>query len=268
MGLFARILLSIWLMGGTAGSIYLLGRRALEIGVRMVHLHSETCLEDVVLWPTYLMTGILVTCLLGLVGIVCCKVKFFHWLFSFLIYIGFLYLVAIMIWRLLMFGWIRKPTSVTFDEVYKDSSPLDEEYKPMLIDAMAADHVWPMVDECLTKIKFCEEDRGPEKFIEKDEDWKIETYYEYFREGCCVPPPRCARKLFTLESVDENDDCVKWANATLKKPEHVKCYDCHSCKAARLATYITNQDHVSIYSAIAAVFLIFANLFVSMGGFE
>ncbi|KAL7612400.1 tetraspanin-5 [Lactuca sativa] len=268
MGLFARILLTIWLMGGTAGSIYLLGRRALEIGVRMVALHTETCLEDTVLWPTYLMTGVLVTCLLGLVGIVCCKVKFFQWLFTFLVNIGLLYVMVIVVWRLLMFGWIRKSTSAVFDDVYKEDSPLDEKYKPMLIEAMVADNVWPMVDECLTEIKFCEEDRGPEKFLDKDDDWKIENYYEFFREGCCVPPPKCARKMFELGSVSENDDCLKWANATLNKPKHVKCFDCDSCKAARMATYITNQDKVGIYLTIAGVFLFIANLFSSMGGFE
>lgn len=74
--------------------------------------------------------------------------------------------------------------------------------------------------------------------------------------------------MFELGSVSENDDCLKWANATLNKPKHVKCFDCDSCKAARMATYITNQDKVGIYLTIAGVFLFIANLFSSMGGFE
>ena len=179
MGMFAKLLLTIWLMGGTAGSIYLLGRRFVDIGMRVVNLHNETCLEDTVLWPTWLMTLVLVSCILGLMSIVC-KLKLFQWFFTFLINIGIICVIGIMVWRLLMFGWLRKPTKMTFEEVYKNNSPLDEEYKPMLIEAMASDHAWSDVDECLNEIQFCEEARGPDKFWSKD-DWKIEEFYEYFR---------------------------------------------------------------------------------------
>ncbi|XP_071708374.1 tetraspanin-8-like [Rutidosis leptorrhynchoides] len=266
MGMFGKLLLTIWLMGGTAGSIYLLGRRFVEMGMRVVQLHNETCLEDPVLWPTWLMTLILVSCVLGLMGIVC-KLKLFQWLFSILINLGVIYVIAIMVWRLLMFGWIRKPTSMSFEEVYKNNSPLDDEYKSRLIQAMASDNVWEDVNECLTEIQFCEEAKGPEKFFAND-DWKIEEFYEYYREGCCKAPPRCAQKLISLKEVSETDDCMKWANATLKKPTHAKCYNCNSCKAARLATYQADQDKVRIYTLLAAVFMFVANMFVSMGGFD
>ncbi|GJX88308.1 hypothetical protein Tco_0340322 [Tanacetum coccineum] len=156
---------------------------------------------------------------------------------------------------------------MTFEEVYKNNSPLDEEYKPMLIEAMASDHAWSDVDECLNEVQFCEEARGPEKFWAKD-DWKIEEFYEYFREGCCKAPPRCARDLASFKDLSEHDDCLKWANATIKKPLHAKCYDCNSCKAARMATYQMNQDKVRGYSLIAVIFLFICNLFSSMGGFE
>lgn len=178
MGVFAKVFLTMWLIGGTAGSIYLLAKRFVELAMRVVSLHNETCLEDPVLWPTWLMTLILVSCVLGLMGIVC-KIKFFQWLFSFLINIGVIYIIGIMVWRLLVFGWIKKPTSMSFDEVYKNNSPLDDEYKPMLIEEMAADHVWEEVNECLQEIKFCEEDKGDDKFFAKD-DWKIESFYEYY----------------------------------------------------------------------------------------
>ncbi|KAD7479447.1 hypothetical protein R6Q59_008276 [Mikania micrantha] len=266
MGLFARVFLTLWLIGGTAGSIYLLARRFVELAMRVVNLHNETCLEDPVLWPTWLMTLVLVSCILGLMGIVC-KLKLFQWLFSFLINVGVIYIIAIMVWRLLMFGWVRKPTPMSFEEVYKNNSPLDDEYKPMLIQEMVADNIWNEVNECLNEIKFCEEAKGDDKYFAKD-DWKIETFYEYYQEGCCVPPSRCAKQLISFKGIDNNDDCIKWANATISKPTHVKCYNCNSCKAARLATYQTNQDKVRMYTLIAAVFLFIANLFVSMGGFE
>ncbi|KAM0006597.1 hypothetical protein Hdeb2414_s0023g00629441 [Helianthus debilis subsp. tardiflorus] len=266
MGLFARVFLTIWLIGGTAGSIYLLVRRFVELAVRVVKLHNETCLEDPVLWPTWLMTLILVSCVLGLMGIVC-KIKFFQWMFNFLVNVGVIYIICIMVWRLLVFGWIRKPTSMSFEEVYKDNSPLDEEYKPMLIEEMAADHLWPQVEECLNDIKFCEEDDGEDKMFAK-EDWKIESFYEYYW-GCCVPPPRCKR-LISFKGIgnDDNDDCKRWANGTKTKNQNVKCYNCNSCKAARLATYQTEQDKVRMYSLIAAVFLFIASFFVTIGGFE
>ncbi|XP_071739018.1 tetraspanin-5-like [Rutidosis leptorrhynchoides] len=266
MGMFGKLLLTIWLIGGTSGSMYLVGRRFVEMGSRVVQLHNETCLEDPVLWPTWLMTLVLVSCVLGLMGIVC-KLKLFQWLFKILINLGILYVIAIMVWRLLMFGWLRKPTSTSFEEVYKKNSPLDEEFKPRLIQAMAADHEWEKVNECLNEIQFCEGARGPEKFFKKD-DWKIEDFYEYFREGCCVPPQRCPKQLISLKEVSEKDDCMKWANATLNNPLQVKCYNCNSCKAARLATYQVDQDKVRMYTFLAAIFLFIANVFVSMGGFD
>lgn len=179
MGLFGKILLTIWLMGGTAGSIYLLARRFVELGMRVVQLHNETCLEDPVLWPTWLMALILVSCILGLMGIVC-KLKLFQWLFSILINLGVIYVIAIMVWRLLMFGWLRKPTHMSFEEVYKSNSPLDDEYKPRLIEAMVSENEWSDVDECLNEIKFCEEAGGSDKYFATD-DWKIENFYEYYR---------------------------------------------------------------------------------------
>ncbi|KAK9061812.1 hypothetical protein SSX86_018995 [Deinandra increscens subsp. villosa] len=265
MGVFARVFLTLWLIGGTAGSIYLLAKRFVELAMRVVSLHNETCLEDPVLWPTWLMTLILVSCVLGLMGIVC-KLKLFQWFFSFLVNCGVIYIIAIMVWRLLVFGWIRKPTAMSFEEVYKNNSPLDEEYKPMLIDEMAKVSMWEDVEECLNEVKFCEEANGDDKFFAKD-DWKIESFYQYYWEGCCVPPPRC-KNVISLKGIDHNDDCLRWANATLSKPKHVKCYNCNSCKAARLATYQTDQDKVRMYSLIAAVFLFIANLFVTLGGFE
>lgn len=85
-----------------------------------------------------------------------------------------------------------------------------------------------------------------------------------------MPPPRCENKVLSLKGIgDENDDCLRWANATRNKVNNrIKCFNCESCKAARLATYQTDQDKVRMYSLIAAVFLFIANLFVSMGGFE
>ncbi|KAI3747951.1 hypothetical protein L6452_10708 [Arctium lappa] len=266
MGMFVRFLLTIWLIGGTAGSIYLLSKRLLQIGIRVVHLHSETCLEDTVWWPTCLLALVCISCILGLMGILC-KITFLQWVFSFLVNIGIICVIAVMVWRLLMFGLIRKPIPMAFDEVYRSNSPLDEEYKPMLIDALAADHVWPMVDKCLTDLRFCEEVSGSKKLFGK-EDWKIENYYKYFRKGCCEPPPRCAKQFASFKGISDHDDCVKWVNATAKKSEHIKCYDCNSCKAARMATYHTNEDKVRMHSVIIAIFLFVASLFSSMGAFD
>ncbi|KAJ9540680.1 hypothetical protein OSB04_027186 [Centaurea solstitialis] len=271
MGLFLRVLLTIWLIGGTAGSIYLLARRAVEVGIRVVHLHSQTCLEDNAWWPTCLLAFVCISCIIGLLAIVW-KSTFWSWVFSFLVNIGIICVIAVMVWRLLMFGLIRKPIHMAFDDVYKDNSPLDEEYKPMLIDALVADHVWPAVDECLTDLRFCEGVPRSKKLFgndDDDDDWKIENYYKYFREGCCVPPPRCEKQFASFKGIKDDDDCLKWNKATEKEEsEYVKCYNCSSCKAARMATYHMNEDKVRMLPVIIAIFLFIASLFSTMGAFE
>nr|XP_027121582.1 tetraspanin-8 [Coffea arabica] len=211
-------------------NVLTLAMAILAIGFSMwlqIHPGNSSLCQKVLHKPLlYVGLALFVVSLLGLIGS-CCRLSFFMWLYSAVLFLMILGLICFTMFTIIVTNkGVGKVLSKRGVQEYRLG-----DYSRWLQNFVVNAENWDEIKSCLVDVNFCRNiDTGkPPEFYQKG--------LPPIQSGCCKPPAYCGfeSKNATFWTMPETGpavpdaDCRTWSNVQTQL-----CFDCQSCKTAFL----------------------------------